>query len=365
MNLNLIPAFLLIGCGEIKTQNRTTDTSATAFDTASTDTDVSSGYDIPAFPNGVSTLAGSGAFSSMDGMGTEASFSEPKAIRMRNDGVLIIADSGTGAIRELNLDGTVTTLQLTGPTPTTPSGLAIADDGSLYVSDYAAHCIYKISGNESSVFAGSCGNNGFQDGSAALFDLPRGLDLDANGNLIVADAHNFRIRSIRPDGFVSTLAGTGEEFVGPSEGSVESANIYIPFGVAVHSSGDVYLSGFDNCIRRITDGRVENVAGLCQNYSNTGTDDGAPAEARFDTPLDISFTPEGSLLVADCYNDRIRVLSADQSRVDTVAGTSSGYLDGGIDEAKFDVPRSITTDYAGNIYVADSVNMRIRVIRKD
>ena len=369
-NFGMLVLFFSVACGDITSKNSDLkDSSSSNDDTASTgddtDSDINTEYDVPSFPSGVSTLAGSGEFTSIDGSGEGAAFSEPKAIRMRNDGTLIVADSGTGSIRELSLDGTVRTLQLNGPSPTAPSGLAIANDGTIYVSDFAEHCIYKIVGNDISVFAGSCGVNGYQDGPTALFNLPRGIDLDSEGNLIVADAHNFLIRSVAPNGDVSTIAGSGQEYAGPSEGPVNTANLYIPFGVAVHSSGDIYLSGFDHCIRRISDGQIENVAGLCRNYSNTGTDDGAANNARFDTPLDISFANDDSLLIADCYNDRVRLFDLSQESVNTVAGSSAGYLDGNTEEAMFDIPRSITADRVGNIYVADSVNMRIRVIAKD
>ena len=151
-----------------------------------------------------------------------------------------------------------------------------------------------------------------------------------------------------------------QEYAGPTEDPVDEANLYIPFGVAVHQSGDIYISGFDHCIRRISDGQVSNVAGLCQNYSNTGIDDGPAPNARFDTPLDIRFLGDDELIIADSYNDRIRVFDVAQRNVDTIAGSDAGYLDGTALDALFDVPRSIAVDYAGNIYGADSVNMRIR-----
>ena len=362
---NILLLSLMLACNEKTTQiSEPTDGSDTESEENETTEEENEASDSPEYAEGVSTLAGSGDFSSIDGADEQASFAEPKAIRMRADGVLVVADSGTGAIRLVDFDGTVTTLDIAGTTPVAPSGIAIAEDGTLYVSDYEQHCIYQIQGVVSSVFAGVCGEKGYQnsEAGAALFENPRGLALDEAGNLLVADAGNNAIRSIAPDGSVSTFAGTGEKFVISSEGPALEANVYLPFGLAIHPDGDVFISGFDHCIRRVQDGYIEDIAGLCLNYGNTGNTDGAAEEARFDTPLDIAFLPDGRLAIADSFNDRVRVLSADLSEVSTLAGTETGYLDGGLEEAMFDVPRSLTTDTDGNIYVADSVNNRIRVI---
>ena len=122
-----------------------------------------------------------------------------------------------------------------------PSGVAVNDDGVIFISDYVEHCIYRIEDRVSSVFAGTCGQEGFQDGGDALFNLPRGMDFDLDGNLIVADAHNFLIRSISPDGIVSTIAGSGEELRPPSEGPALSSNLYPPFGIAVTQLRHLFL----------------------------------------------------------------------------------------------------------------------------
>ena len=85
-------------------------------------------------------------------------------------------------------------------------------------------------------------------------------------------------------------------------------------------------------------------------------------DARFDTPLDIAFTPAGELVIADAFNDSLRVLSADLSTVRTLTGSDAGFQDGSLEDALFEIPRSVTVDESGNIYVADSVNNRIRVV---
>lgn len=358
ITIALISLANFLACGE---KNDDTSSVEVVSDTGVVDSDDSLTDDAIDFPVGVSTIAGSGEFASYDGTGDFAAFAEPKAIRLMDDGSLIVADSGSGAIRQVQRDGTVSTLALSGSLPSFPSGIAV-DGDVLYISDYEQHCIFKVEGLISTVFAGTCGSTGYQDGAGALFENPRGLIIDGQGNLLVADAGNNAIRSITPSGQVSTIAGTGEQFVASSEGPALEANVYLPFALALHPDGDLYISGFDHCIRRLHNGNLENVAGLCRNYNNTGNTDGNALDARFDTPLDIAFLPDGRLVIADSFNDRIRLLSADLQEVSTLVGSTTGYQDGGLDEALFNVPRSVTVDEQGNIYVADSINHRVRVI---
>ena len=358
--LNRTPILLtlatLIACGD-----KSSDTAAESeIDTTTEETEGEEGASVD-FQEGVSTLAGSGEYDSVDGIGSEAAFGEPKVVRMREDGVLVVGDTKTGKIREVNLDGTVTTMAISGTLPVAPSGLAF-DGDVMYISDYDQHCIYKVEGLVSNVFAGTCGEIGYQNGSGALFENPRSLLIDPDGNLLVADAGNNAIRSITPEGEVSTVVGTAEKFAPSTEGPVLEANLYIPFGLAYSPEGDLFITGFDHCVRRVHNGNVEDVAGLCRNWGNTGVEDGPSVDARFDTPLDIAFTPAGELVIADSFNDSLRVLSADLSTVRTLTGSDAGYQDGSLEDALFEIPRSVTVDESGNIYVADSVNHRIRVV---
>ena len=317
-------------------------------------------YEIPDFPAGVSTLAGSGDMAIADGTGTSASFLEPKAIALSPDGLLYVAGTG-GRLRTVDMDGVVRTITSSNRALDDVGGLAVDAEGAVYLSDPQQHCIYRVADGDPEVIAGSCGTSGFEDGVAPLFKRPRDLEFDADGRLLVADSENMRIRAIEPDGSASTVAGHDSYGVS-TEGPATEAALYFPLALAVHADGSVFFSGLDNCIRRVADGVVEDVAGLCNNYSSSGTEDGVADEARFFGPYGLALDGDGELLIADAFNLRIRSLGSDLAEVDTVTGSSKGYLDGTLEEALFDVPRDVAIDRDGNLFVTDSVNHRIRVV---
>ena len=322
--------------------------------------------DVSEYDSGVYTFAGSGEYVSVDGVKEGASFADPMYMREGPDGWMYILDRMTGTIRRMSLDGTVESLVFDGPQPRDPIGFDFAENGDLYVASSDEHCIYKISDGVASVFAGTCsveGNDGaagYEDGAQAKFYFPKEIVFDQDGNLIVADASNSRIRSITPNGVTSTIAGT-DGFGMIEDGPALSSIAYFPLSVTVGDDNNVYFSGLDNCVRRIVDGEIETLAGLCQNYSNVGTDDGDALDARFDVPRGLYFNSSDELMIADANNSRIRVLSADFSEVSTIAGTVSGFADGPLSEAAFDYPTSLV-ELDGGYLVADSVNGRIRLL---
>jgi len=162
-------------------------------------------------------------------------------------------------------------------------------------------------------------------------------------------------------GKVTTLAGVGAP--GSVDGAHDVASFTDPFGVAVDRRGNVLVSdGAINCIRLITpQGEVKTIAGSGEGYS-----DGAAMEAQFNTPSGIAFDREGNLIIADTANNRIRKLSKDYAMVSTIAGSGiAGFKDGAADEAQFDGPMAVAVDHQGSIYVADAYNDRIRKITSD
>ena len=190
-----------------------------------------------------------------------------------------------------------------------PFGIAVGGDGAIYVADAGdSNRIRKIS-PDGSVTTLAGGSEGFADGAgaAASFNTPSALALAPDGNLYVADTGNNRIRKITPDGKVSTVAGNGT--AGYVDGPATQAQFNGPIGLAVSVSGDIYVADtYNDVIRMITaEGEVTTIAG----GGTPGYADGAQKVARFDTPAGIIVVEDRTLIVADTGNQRLRKVSAE------------------------------------------------------
>jgi ABC-type branched-subunit amino acid transport system substrate-binding protein/DNA-binding beta-propeller fold protein YncE len=248
----------------------------------------------------------------------------------------------------------------------TIGGMAIDDQGNLYIPEPFAHRIRRITSDGMVSTLAGTGSPGYADGpiATAQFSGPTGLAVDAAGNVYVADGGNHRIRLIRPDGTVTTLAGTGEP--GYRDGAAGEAQFDEPFDVAVSSKGVLYVADAGNDrIRAISpEGMVTTLAGS----GKQGFKDGPPEQAEFNAPWKLTLAADGTLYVADGVaifmrgNHAIRRVAPDGT-VSTVAGTGMpGLVDGPVTEASFYWPEDLDVDALGNIYVADSHSNRIRVI---
>jgi len=204
------------------------------------------------------------------------------------------------------------------------------------------------------------GRLGARDGAAAQaqFSDPYGLALDPHGALYVSDGgDNNRIRVLRPDGTVATLAGGSEGFL---DGQGAAARFDTPSGLALDAVGNLYVADTGNhAIRKVTpEGVVTTLAG----NGHPGWRDGPGAQARFDGPMGVAIDIQGRVIVADAYNDRIRAIAPDGSVTTLAGGAGPGDVDGPGAQARFDTPCAVFVDAHGRIVVADTLNDALRAI---
>ena len=240
-----------------------------------------------------------------------------------------------------------------------PDGMAVDSSGNAYVTDYSNHRIRKITpAGVVSTLAGR--RSGYKDGTGtdAQFFYPAGVAVDSSGNVYVADTYNHRIRKITPKGGVSTLAGSGRGGRGFADGTGTDAQFFFPSNVAVDPEGNVYVADASNHrIRKITPmGMVTTFAGSTEGFA-----DGTGTEAQFYHPDGVDVDSEGNVYVADRENHRIRKITP-AGVVSTFAGSTEGFADGTGTEAQFNLPYGVAVDAFGNVYVADAHNHCIRKI---
>ena len=250
-----------------------------------------------------------------------------------------------------------------------PYGIAVDSSGTIYVADTFNNCIKKVTpAGVVTTLAGS--TMGFSDdtGTAAKFNAPMGLAIDANGDIIVADSHNQRIRKITPEGEVTTIAGSR-----PVPGDPPPVFEY-PTGVAVDSTGNIFVSDdTKGAILKVTpEGVVSTLAGGNPSFIYS---DGQGTNAAFGGSIGgIAIDPNGNIFVADFYCDCIRKVTP-TGLVTTIAGYVSplnrplprsmdfepgGYVDGTGLAAKFNGPKCLAIEANGNLIVTDQANNRIR-----
>ena len=252
---------------------------------------------------------------------------------------------------------TVPEYQVVATQPST--GVAVDSNGNIYVAQSSLHRINKItSAGVVTTLAGS--SQGFAEGSgsAAKFSLPRGVAVDSGGNVYVTDSVNKRIRRITPAGVVTTFAGSAT--AGSLDGQGTAAQFNTPYGITVDSGGNFYVSDSGNHrIRKITP------AGVVTTLAGDGTAgylDGQGTAAQFNQPAGVAVDSGGNVYVAERGNKRIRKITP-AGVVTTLAGDgTAGYLDGQGSAAQFNQPFGVAVDSSGNVYVADTLNNRIRKI---
>ncbi|MEZ4368431.1 MAG: hypothetical protein R2939_19455 [Kofleriaceae bacterium] len=255
-----------------------------------------------------------------------------------------------------------------------PSGVAVDGEGNVYVADSSNHCVRKVAASSGVITTvagtGVAGVSG-DGGTAALAQLraPEAVAVDVAGNLYIADLGNNRVRRLAAGtGKIATIAGTGVSAYSGDGGPAASAQLIGPRGVAVDANGNVYIVdsvflGSPSRIRKISAGSgvISTVAG-----GGAASGDGVPAtSAALNYPQGVAVDAVGNLVVAETLGQRIRLVSADTGLITTIAGTgAAGFAgDGGpAVAALLGYPESVAVDVVGNIHVADSGNGRVRAV---
>jgi len=254
-----------------------------------------------------------------------------------------------------------------------PRGVAVDALGNLFIAelrnnrvrrvDYATGIITTVAGTGS---RGVAGDGGLA--TDAQLNDPASVALDALGHLYIAETLNNRVRRVdAATGIITTVAGSGlinGGFSGDG-GLATDAAVGRPLGVAVDAEGNLFIAG-NNRVRR-----VDSVTGVITTMAGTGIsgfsgDRGPATEAQLNTPYGVAVDLSGNLYIADTFNERIRRVNAITGVITTVAGSGSPYAggfsgDGGLAKiAQLDFPRDLAFDSAGNLFIADSGNDRVR-----
>ena len=328
----------------------------------------------------VQTVAGNGDFGSVgEGVpGPSARLASPQGVAVDAAGVLI-ADTLSSRIRRVGLDGLIRTVGGTGrigfsgdggPVADAqlflPGGVAIAPGGGYTIVDSgndrvrrvdAAGVIRTIAGV--GLYA-STGNGG--PATAATLLRPQGGAKGPGGVWYVADTYGQTIRRINTDRIIESIAGTGQVGFGGDNGPGTAALLDHPSDVVADGAGNVFIADTRN--NRI---RVVNAAGTIRTFAGTGDPgnqgDGGPASAaRFSNPRGLALAGDGALYLVDQGNSRVRRILANGT-VQAVAGSGEAGFggDGGPAlQAKFNSPEGIALDAAGNVYICDTANHRVR-----
>jgi trimeric autotransporter adhesin len=316
---------------------------------------------------------------------TAALLNLPEAIAIDGAGNLYIADASDNRIRKVDTGGIITTVVGNGNACTNPSnpcgdggaataaqlnfpeGIAVDAAGNLYVSDTLDQRVRIVSGGTINAFAG---NGGFcrnsqatcGDGHAATLaqlHKPQQLFVDPTGNVYIADTADHKIRIVDTTGTIQTVAGNGVQAMSGDGGSATSASLNLPVGVSVDNSGNVLIADSGNQrVRVVSSGTITTLAG-----GGTGGDGGAPTSATLAGPYAITKDAAGNIYIADQANNRIRKVAS--GKITTVAGTGSvGYTGDGAaaTSATLNAPSGVVVDAAGNIFIADVANLVVRKV---
>jgi uncharacterized protein (TIGR03437 family) len=334
----------------------------------------------------ITTFAGNGnmMFAGDGGPATAASLNSPRGLAVDSAGGVYISDSANNRVRLVNAAGMIATVagngnstfsgdggQAVSASFSDVTGAALDAAGNLYLADASNRRVRRVTpaGIVTTIagtgIQGNSGDGG--PGISANLNRPFAVALDAAGNLYICDSSNHDIRRLNlASGIITTYAGNGLPAFSGDGGLAVSASLQFPLGVVMDKSGNLYIADAgNNCIRKVSPaGVIVTVAGN-GNRAGFAGDGAAAASALLNIPSDVAVDASGSLFIADAGNNRVRRVDGTSGIIGTIAGgDDNGFSgDGGPATASLlSHPWGMMLDTAGNVYIADMVNNRIRKI---
>ncbi len=327
---------------------------------------------------GQASPAGGGisGYSGDGGPATSALLMLPWAVAVDGQGNVFIADAEASVIRKVNPAGTITTFAGDGVPdfggdggPATsaqlnfPQGVAVDGQGNVFIADTINSRIRKVAPNGTITTVAGTGDFDFYGDGGPATDAalmaPEGIAADGQGNLLIADTGNGRIRKVNSSGTITTIAGTGDFGFGGDGGPAIDAQFDRPVGVAGDSQGNVFVADqFNDRVRKIS------AAGTITSVVTVLGSSGPAVQAPFFFPGGPAVDTQGNIYVTDFLNNRVEKVTPD-GMIATVAGTlADGFSgDGGpATAAELSGPVDVAVDGQGNLFIADSNNLRIRKV---
>jgi trimeric autotransporter adhesin len=372
------------------------------------------------YSNGVTTtVAGavSGGIAQYSGVATQTLLSAPTGVAVDTSGNFYIADYGYNLVRKVTNGALTSPLQVSGPVGVavdaagdffvaawgtdvvgeytvggvistvagnqafgytgdggaavsaelnSPAGVAVDPSGNVYIADYNNYVLREVTGGiintvAGTIYTSAVGDNG--PATSAILFSPSYTATGPAGELYIVDANHNTVRKVL-NGVITTVAGTGAPGYAGDNGLATGAQLNSPWGVAVDSSGNLYISDSgNNVIRKVTNGIITTFAG---NTAATALGDGGAATlANLSGPAGVTLDAAGNLYIADFGNSRVREVGAASLTINTVAGNgNAGYNGDGIvpTTAELNGPIDVKLDALGNLYIADQTNNLIRIV---
>ncbi len=327
----------------------------------------------------ITTIAGTGiaGYSGDGGPAQSATLNSPACVVIDAQGDLLFADINNSRVRRIDNKGIIRTVAGNGTATWTgdngpaakagvgwPWGLAFDSVGNLYISQQFQYVIRKV--DKSGIIHTVAGNGtqgfgGVGDGgpaTSASLNYPEGIVFDSVGNLYIADTDENRVRKVDTTGIITTFAGNGNYYCGGDGGTANQASILFPVGLTFYNGALAISATCSDSVRdvNLSSNIINGVAGLGSGFNGDGL---APLSTEFFISEGLTTDVSGDLLVVDSGNGRVRKITA--TTVETIAG---GYIGDGTTAARSDLngPTGIAFDKAGNVFVAENRNNRIRKI---